>query len=323
MAKCVCYFDLFLLYSKKARKLGPKLKYLRQAYHHWSKNCHPDKHLNTGELEMATEAQKLINQAYATFCSYDGTYKYISSGKPSEEFPHDCQALRNVIDWVHQKVKIREGEDLSNPGKQEEGSSIAESDAHDTEGQVKPTIGIKTYSKEGIKPEIQRQTAKDKSPDLLTVTGGISQLQVSSSSGKLTASLASDGASPISPTTSSESPEVIVIKEEEPLDLSSTFSDGQPRRSSGRGRKRRSTDFVPSGYQLRGGRILFNKHRETGAMYLMEWHRKPGSTTWLNEHVIAEFFPIEAKEYLDRLKANNSRRLHTIIRKAGPICAFL
>jgi len=130
-----------------------------------------------------------------------------------------------------------------------------------------------------------------------TVVGNLSQLQVSSSSKQLSASLASDGTSPAPLASPSESREIITISDEEPLDLGRPFAAEQTRRSSGSGRRRRSTDFVPHGYQIRGGRILFNKHREQGAMFLMEWHRKPGCTTWPHEQVVAQFFPIEAKEY--------------------------
>jgi len=105
------------MYSKKARKLGPKLKDLKQAFHHWSKNCHPDKFLNSEHLDMATEAQNFINQAYITFCSYDETYRYISSGQPMKEFPHDCEAIKEVIAWIHDNVKIKGGEDAEQSSK--------------------------------------------------------------------------------------------------------------------------------------------------------------------------------------------------------------
>jgi len=323
MAQCACFFELFLLHSKKARKLGPKLKYLKKAYHHWSKNCHPDKYLNTEELGMANEAQRLINQAYITFCSYDGTYKYISSGKPPEEFPHECRAMQKVIEWVHEKVKIREEDSL--------GPSSKDSKTHSTHGsatdkKAEPSSISQTGKVSrvgGYNAESDHQTAKAKLSDPGAVAGDLSQLQVASSLRTPLGSLTSEEVSPAPPTPFTLSPEVININEEGPLDLSSPFVTEQTRRLSGQGRRRRSTEFVPRGYQIGGGRILFNKHGENGAMYLMEWHRKPGCTTWLNEHIIAEFFPIEAKDYLDRLKASNSRRLHTIIRKAGPICAFL
>jgi len=49
----------------------------------------------------------------------------------------------------------------------------------------------------------------------------------------------------------------------------------------------------------------------------MEWAAKPGYSSWLSEEDLVKFHPKEAKEYLDLLRREESRRLSGIIKKAG------
>jgi len=55
----------------------------------------------------------------------------------------------------------------------------------------------------------------------------------------------------------------------------------------------------------------------------MEWAEKPGYTTWISEEDLVKYHPKEAREYLDQLKGEKSRRLSAIIKKAGPITRLL
>lgn len=66
-----------------------------------------------------------------------------------------------------------------------------------------------------------------------------------------------------------------------------------------------------------------NKQRTQGPVYQMERAAKPGYTTWITEEDLVKHFPEAAKEYLNRLKKEKSKRPSGIIKKAGPICEFL
>jgi len=158
----------------------PKLKYLKQAYHHRSKNCHPDKFLNTEHMEMATEVQKLINQAYITFCSYDGTYRYISSGKPPKEFLHGCQAIKDIIVWIHDRVKMREGEKVGRSSETNECSQTVEAKVNEDPQANVSSVG-KNYHDDGSGTMKEDHTASDGFSNPGTVVEDLSQLQVSSS----------------------------------------------------------------------------------------------------------------------------------------------
>jgi len=94
-------------------------------------------------------------------------------------------------------------------------------------------------------------------------------------------------------------------------------------KSSEKKRGRRKSIFKPTGYQLQGGKVTTNKQRSQGPVYLMEWAAKPGYSTWLSEEDLVRYFPKEAKEYIERLKKEKSKRLSAIVRKAGPITEFL
>jgi len=104
-------------------------------------------------------------------------------------------------------------------------------------------------------------------------------------------------------------------------DEESTTPDNSEAKKKKRGRRR--SVFEPSGYQLQGGKVTFNKHRTQGSVYKFEWAAKPGYSTWLSEEDLVKFYPKEAREYLEMLKREKSKRLSGIIKKAGPITEFL
>ena len=54
---------------------------------------------------------------------------------PPEEFPHDCHAFQIMIGWIHEKVKIKDGEAPSNSHEVEGGNSTSKADAYNIEGE--------------------------------------------------------------------------------------------------------------------------------------------------------------------------------------------
>jgi len=125
---------------------------------------------------------------------------------------------------------------------------------------------------------------------------------------------------------SSNTSDFNILDDEE--DEASTLFSSSPNKSNSsekenKRRGRRRSIFEPKGYQLKGGKVTFNKQRTQGPVYKMEWAEKPGYSTWLTEEELVKHYPKEAQEYLDQLKREKSKRPSGIIKKAGPITQFL
>jgi len=90
-------------------------------------------------------------------------------------------------------------------------------------------------------------------------------------------------------------------------------------------RKRRHKAFKPTGFQLKGVTIIYNKHRSEGASYLVQWLAKPTITTWLREEDVARYsrHPEACREYLTDLAHSSPRRFSYIARAAGPMSELL
>jgi len=88
-------------------------------------------------------------------------------------------------------------------------------------------------------------------------------------------------------------------------------------------RKKRRKAFEPTGYQLQGITIIYNKHRCEGASYLVQWLAKPTITTWLREEDVTRHFPEACREYLTDLAHSSPRRFYNIARAAGPMSELL
>jgi len=51
----------------------------------------------------------------------------------------------------------------------------------------------------------------------------------------------------------------------------------------------------------------------------MEWAAKSGYSTWLSEGDLAKYFLKEARDYIERLKKEKSKRLSGIVKIANPL----
>jgi len=226
--ECHCFFSSLGFYVElDFYSISPET--LRAAYKKASLARHPDK--NDLELKhLSTRTQQVINQVRAIIGDQDRRFAYLDDGSPPEEFDHDCEDLKPVLEFIRDRLEPKKS---TSP----ESTSTTEND-------------------------LPRSNNFD-------------------------------------------------ISNNDDDEASSLF--GSPNRSSSSSTKnkrgRRKSIFEPKGYQLKGGKVTFNKQRTQGTVYKMEWAEKPGYSTWLSEEDLVKHYPNEAREYLEQLKRDKSRRL--------------